>query len=135
VRGWLRIECRGGETTLVRDPALPAFNYDTLEGATYLVDPAAPVGRRIHGLRVAGKEVQPDETFTVAINSYRAAGGGGYPHLATAPRVREIDRPMVELIVEYFVRHTKVTPAADDNWSFTLPLREAQAPRASAGAH
>ncbi len=135
VRGWLRIECRGGETTLVRDPALPAFNYDTLEGATYLVDPAAPMGRRIHGLRVAGKEVQPDETFAVAINSYRAAGGGGYPHLATAPRVREIDRPMVELIVEYFVRHTKVTPAADDNWSFTLPLREAQAPRASAGAH
>ena len=131
VRGWVGIECRGGETTLLRDPDSPAYNYDTLEGATYFVDPAAPVGRRVRALRVAGKEVAPEDTFTVAINSYRAAGGGGFPHLATAPRVSEIDRAVADLIVDYVVRHSKVTPVADDNWSFTLPLREAQASRAT----
>ncbi len=129
VRGWVGLECGGAETTLRRDPALPSYNYDTLEGATYFVDPASPVGQRIRGLRVAGKEVQPEESFTVAINSYRAVGGGGYPHLAAAPRVKEIDRPMVDLIVEYLARHRKVTPAADENWSFTVPLREAPAPK------
>ena len=129
VRGWVGLECGGDGSTLLRDPTLPGYNYDTLEGATYFVDPASPVGRRIRGLRVGGKDVQPDETFTVAINSYRAVGGGDYPHLAAVPRVKEIDRPMADLIVEYLTRHGKVTPAADENWSFTVPLREAPAPK------
>jgi len=130
VRGWTGVECSGG-CTLGRDPDVPPYNYDTLEGGTYLVDPGAPVGRRIRGLRVSGVPVRPDDTFTVAINSYRAAGGGGYPHLATAPRVKEIARPMVDLIVEYLARHRKITPVADDNWAFAVPLRERPAPRAN----
>lgn len=132
VRGWTGVACAGAGCALERNRELPTYNYDTLEGATYLVDPTAPVGRRILGLRVAGKLVQPGDTFTVAINSYRAAGGGGYPHLATAPRVKEIDRPMVSLIVDYFTRHGRITPAADDNWAFTIPLRDATTARAAA---
>jgi 2',3'-cyclic-nucleotide 2'-phosphodiesterase/3'-nucleotidase len=132
VRGWVGVECGGSGTRLLRDPELPPYNYDTLEGATYFVDPSAPVGTRVHGLRVGGKAVQAGDTFTLAVNSYRVAGGGSYPHLASAPRVAEIDRPMVELLVEYFIRHGTITPATDENWSFTVPLREAQAPRPNA---
>jgi 2',3'-cyclic-nucleotide 2'-phosphodiesterase (5'-nucleotidase family) len=132
VRGWLGVECGGSGTRLLRDPELPPYNYDTLEGATYFVDPSAPVGKRVQGLRVGGKAVQAGDTFMLAVNSYRVAGGGSYPHLASAPRVTEIDRPMVELLVEYFVRHGTITPASDENWSFTVPLREAQAPRPNA---
>jgi 2',3'-cyclic-nucleotide 2'-phosphodiesterase/3'-nucleotidase len=127
VRGWVGVECSGSGTRLLRDPALPPYNYDTLEGATYLVDPSAPVGRRVRGLRVGGKPVQPGDTFAVVINSYRAAGGGGYPHLANAPRMTEIDRPVVDLLVEYCTRHRDITPSADDNWSFTVPLHQAAA--------
>jgi hypothetical protein len=71
--------------------------------------------------------VQAEDSFTVVINSYRAAGGGGYPHLASAPRIAEIDRPVVDLLVEYFTRHRDITPTADDNWSFTVPLHQAAA--------
>jgi 2',3'-cyclic-nucleotide 2'-phosphodiesterase/3'-nucleotidase len=123
-RGWLALE-RGGEAggALRREPGLPAYSYDTLEGATYFVGPTAPVGARIRGLRVAGRPVKPDEEFALAISSYRGAGGGRYPHLASAPRVREIDRPMVE----YFAAHPRLTPVATENWSFTVPLRDAGA--------
>ena len=110
VRGWVGLDCGGGGTRLLRDPELPPYNYDTLQGATYFVDPSAAVGARVRGLRVAGKPVQAEDTFTLAVNSYRAAGGGGYPHLVDAPRVTEIDRPMVELLVEYFLRHGTITP-------------------------
>jgi 2',3'-cyclic-nucleotide 2'-phosphodiesterase (5'-nucleotidase family) len=127
VRGWVGVECAKGESRLLRDPALPPYNYDTLEGATYFVDPSAPVGTRVHGLRVAGKPVQAEDSFTVVINSYRAAGGGGCPHLASAPRMAEIDRPVVDVLVEYFTRHRDITPTADDNWSFMLPLHQAAA--------
>jgi 2',3'-cyclic-nucleotide 2'-phosphodiesterase (5'-nucleotidase family) len=126
-RGWVSVDCSAQGPRLLRDPDLPTYSYDDLEGATYFVDPAAPAGARVHGLRVGGKLVRDDDVFTVVINSYRAAGGGGYPHLATAPRVREIDRPMVDLLVEYFARHPVLAPAADDNWSFAVPLREAKA--------
>jgi len=132
VRGWVGLDCGGGGTRLLRDPDLPPYNYDTLQGATYFVDPSAPVGARVHGLRVAGRAVQDGDTFTLAVNSYRAAGGGGYPHLTAAPRVKEIDRPMLELLVEYFVRHGTITLVPDDNWSFTVPLREVQAPKPGA---
>jgi 2',3'-cyclic-nucleotide 2'-phosphodiesterase (5'-nucleotidase family) len=131
VRGWVGIDCGATGTRLLRDPATLPYNFDTLEGATYLVDPSSPAGTRIRGLRVAGKPVRGEDTFTVAVNSYRAAGGGGYPHLPMAPRITEIDRPMVDLLVEYLLRHGTVTPAADENWSFTVPLREALAPRAA----
>ena len=125
VRGWTGVGCSGEGCTLERDRHVPSYNYDTLAGATYLVDPSAPVGRRILGLRVAGRLVRPGDTFTVAINSYRAAGGGGFPHLAAAPRVKEIHEPMVSLLVDYFARHGQVTPTADDNWAFIVPLHAA----------
>jgi len=134
VRGWTGVQCAGSGCTLQRDPDVPPYNFDTLEGATYLVDPTAPVGHRIRGLRFGGVAVRADDAFTVAINSYRAAGGGGFPHLAEAPRIKEIDRPMADLIGDYISRHVKVTPAADDNWAFTVPLQEDSAARSKAAA-
>jgi 2',3'-cyclic-nucleotide 2'-phosphodiesterase (5'-nucleotidase family) len=134
VRGWRSLDCsRPDGCALLRDPALPPYNYDTLEGATYLVDPVAPVGHRVLGLRVAGRLVQPTDTFTVAVNSYRAVGGGGYPHLTEAPRVAEIDRPMVELLIDYFTNHPVLDPEPTENWGFVLPLREGIAHRTRSG--
>ena len=126
VRGWSALECGGSAAggALRREPGLPSYSYDTVEGATYFVDPTAPAGARVRGLRVAGLPVTPGGEYTLAINSYRGAGGGRYPHLASAPRVREIDRPMVELMVEYFAAHPILTPLPTENWSFTVPLRD-----------
>jgi 2',3'-cyclic-nucleotide 2'-phosphodiesterase (5'-nucleotidase family) len=125
VRGWNGLDCGRPEACLLlRDPKLPPYNYDSLQGASYLVNPLAPVGTRVRGLHLAGRDLGSDTLVTVAINSYRGAGGGNFPFLGTAPRVKEVDRPMVDLIVEYFERHGKVTPQADDNWGITVPLTE-----------
>lgn len=129
VRGWQGLDCaRPQGCTLLRDPRLPYYNFDTLQGATYLVDPLAPVGQRVRNLRVGGRPVEPAASYTLAVNSYRAVGGGNYPHLPTAPRLKEVDRPMVELMAEYVARLGTVTPQADDNWAFAIPLAEAPAP-------
>lgn len=132
VRGWQGLDCtRPQGCTLLRDPRLPYYNYDTLQGATYLVNPLAPLGQRVRDLRIGCKPIDPTATYTMAVNSYRGVGGGNYPHLPTAPRLKEVDRPMVDLLVEYFQRTGKVTPSVDDNWAFTLPLAEAAAPPAA----
>jgi len=124
VRGWTGLDCSPPSgCTLKRDPHVPSYAFDTLEGATYRVDPAAPPGRRISDLRFRGAPIKPGDLFTVAMNSYRASGGGGYPHLASAPRVKETERQMVDCIVEYLARHRTIAPKADDNWAFTVPVR------------
>lgn len=129
VRGWQGLDCaRPQGCTLLRDPRVPYYNFDTLQGATYLVNPLAPAGQRVRNLRVDGKPVEPAATYTLAVNSYRAVGGGNFPHLPTAPRLKEVDRPMVELMAEYVARLGTVTPQADDNWAFAIPLGEAVAP-------
>ena len=130
VSGWSAVRCEpAGGPTLLRDPAVPSYAYDTLEGATYIVDPAAANGQRIRGLRVDGRVVAPEDSFTVAINSYRAAGGGDFPHLRTAERIGRTDRFMVEVLIRYLERTRTLTPTASDNWAFTIPLGQAVAPR------
>lgn len=135
VRGWSGVECRSpAPCVLRRDPRLPGYNYDTLEGATYAVDVGAPPGARIRGLRVGGVPIDPEATYSVAVNSYRASGAGGFPHLKQAPRLREINRQMVDLLADYFREHGAIDPEASDNHFFVFPLlaefpvREATAP-------
>lgn len=62
---------------------------DSLEGADYELDLSRPAGKRVVFLRRGGKDVVDEDVFTVALNSYRASGGGGYPMWKRAERVRE----------------------------------------------
>ncbi|HPC84083.1 MAG TPA: bifunctional UDP-sugar hydrolase/5'-nucleotidase [Thermoanaerobaculaceae bacterium] len=128
VRGWEGLDCaRPQGCTLLRDPRVPYYSFDTLQGATYFVNPLAPVGQRVYGLRVGGAAVDPAATYTLAVNSYRAVGGGNFPHLLQARRLKEVTRPMVELLVEHVARLGSVALRADDNWAFAIPLAEAAA--------
>lgn len=69
---------RGEQGPLVA-PRAPAFNFDMLHGMLTTIDPFAPVGERITSLTHGGIEVGADDTFLVALSSYRGAGGGGFP--------------------------------------------------------
>lgn len=71
------------------DPAERLRDCDTLEGAEYRLDLSKPSGQRVVLLRRGGREVSDDDVLTVALNSYRASGGGGYPMWKRAERVRE----------------------------------------------
>ena len=131
-RGFTAVECGAAPPcTLLRDGDLPPYAFDNLQGATYVIDPTRPVGERIVDLRVDGRPIDDGREFAVVINSYRAAGGGDVPHLATAPRLRSIDTPMVDLLVAYLERHPSLAPAADGNWWIAVPLTQRIAPRPS----
>ncbi len=58
--------------------SIPGYNYDIVSGARYDIDLRRPVGDRIQGLSVRGRPVEPSDSFTMAINSYRQSGAGGY---------------------------------------------------------
>lgn len=61
------------------NPAVPSFNFDTIYGLTYRIDPTRPVGSRISDLRHASRHVALGDRFILATNPFRIAGGGGFP--------------------------------------------------------
>src|SRR6267142_2110856 len=65
---------------LIND-SMPGINFDVVSGATYSIDLTQVPGQRIRGLAFRGRAVAAADSFTLALNSYRQSGGGGYTML------------------------------------------------------
>ncbi|MFE9002523.1 bifunctional metallophosphatase/5'-nucleotidase [Streptomyces sp. NPDC007875] len=66
---------------------IPDYNYDAVGGLTYEIDIAKAPGSRIAGLSFDGKPIDEKAQFVLAVNNYRASGGGNFPHVAAAKQV------------------------------------------------
>lgn len=112
-RGW---PPPGGGTVTNFD--VPGYNFDVVSGVDYVIDLSRPVGNRIVELRYQGQPVRPDQTFTMAVNSYRQSGGGGYTMLANAPVVYDRGEDIRELLIEEVRRRGEIRPGDDfrENW-------------------
>jgi 2',3'-cyclic-nucleotide 2'-phosphodiesterase/3'-nucleotidase len=80
--------------------SVPGYNYDVVAGASYDIDLRRPVGDRIQRLSVRGRPVEPADSFTMAINSYRQTGAGGYDMVRSAPVVYDKGERIVELLID-----------------------------------
>jgi 2',3'-cyclic-nucleotide 2'-phosphodiesterase (5'-nucleotidase family) len=110
------LECVPEGCTVVGDAAIPHYNVDNMAGVDYRIDPTRPEGSRIRDLRYNGLPLDPEAEFVVACNSYRAAGGGLYPHLETAEVVWRSSEEMPDLIGDYLNGHRPWRPVVDGNW-------------------
>lgn len=114
-----------GAIRTAADPRIPGYNFDLLAGADYTIDLSRPMGARITTLSVRGREVQPTDSFTVAINNYRAGGGGGYDMLRGAPVVYESPTEIRDLLIEEVRRRGLLRPEDffTENWRLLAPVR------------
>ncbi len=124
-RYWVVEEGPDGEFRVTTDRRIPGYNYDVLAGLDYVVDLAQPIGSRITKLERNGRAVADTDSFTVALNSYRASGGGGYDMIRGAPVVYEGSREIRELIIEDIKRRGTLEPADVyvRNWEILPPRR------------
>ena len=88
---------------------------DSLEGADYEIDLSRPPGRRVVFLRRGGKDVADGDIFTVALNSHRASGGGGYPMWRRAERLAEKGNVREMLVADARAQKT-LRLSATGNW-------------------
>ncbi|MFN2433106.1 MAG: 5'-nucleotidase C-terminal domain-containing protein, partial [Gemmatimonadota bacterium] len=92
-------------------PDVPGYNYDVLAGVEYELDLTRPSGSRVATLRRDGAAVADADSFTLALNNYRAAGGGGFEMLAGAPVVYDRQEDVRELLADWVERRETIRPA------------------------
>ena len=93
----------------------PGRNCDALAGAEYVLDLTRPEGHRVVSLTRGGREIADGDVLTVALNSYRASGGGGYPMWKSARRLSETGNLRDLLAADARARRSLLL-TADGNW-------------------
>lgn len=103
------------------NPEIAGYNYDMAEGVNYQIDLYEEPGRRIINMRdpKTGKPFDMNKTYTVALNSYRASGGGG--HLAAAGALNnkivfKSTEEMRNILADYISKKRTITATANKNW-------------------
>ncbi len=89
----------------------PGFNLDFVAGVNYDIDLSQPVGNRILNLTYDGLPVQDNQEFTIAVNSYRTAGGGDFEMITRAEVITEIDTSVRVLIEEFLIEKGQIEPS------------------------
>ncbi|MFD8206382.1 bifunctional metallophosphatase/5'-nucleotidase [Streptomyces sp. NPDC059695] len=106
---------------LTNADATPDYNYDAVSGLTYDIDIAKPVGQRITGLSFEGKPLDPAARFVLAVNNYRASGGGAFPHVAGAQQLWANSDEIRNTIIQWVKAKGTVDPGtfASVDWKLT----------------
>ncbi|MFE0785752.1 bifunctional metallophosphatase/5'-nucleotidase [Streptomyces mutabilis] len=99
----------------------PDYNYDYVSGLTYEVDIAQAPGSRIKKLAYEGAPLADDARFVLAVNNYRANGGGAFPHVASAQELWSESTEIRTRIAEWVTAKGVLDPKdfASVDWKLT----------------
>ncbi|MFF6848260.1 MULTISPECIES: bifunctional UDP-sugar hydrolase/5'-nucleotidase [Streptomyces] len=99
----------------------PDYNYDAVGGLTYEIDIAKAPGSRIAKLSFEGKPIDEKAQFVLAVNNYRASGGGNFPHVASAKQVWANSEEIRNTIIAWVQaeKSIEVSRFASVDWKLT----------------
>ncbi len=94
---------------------LDDFNYDMIDGIEYTIDVSKPKGARIVSLTRNGKDVEETDVFSIAVNNYRAAGGGNFFMLQKCKHLKDMSDDMVAVLSDYLLEKKEIAVHHRDN--------------------
>lgn len=103
----------------------PSYNFESAMGIRYTVDVSKPQGARVNITSLSdGTPFSYSETYTVAVNSYRANGGGGhFPAAGITGRelekrlVSATERDLRHYMTEWIRERGTISPEPLSEWS------------------
>lgn len=104
-----------------------SFNFDSAAGIIYTVDVTKPQGQKITILRMAnGTPFFMDSKYRVAVNSYRANGGGQLLTLGAGISFEELPSRIISMeehniryyLIEYVMKNKVIDPKPLNQWKF-----------------
>ncbi|MDX3119698.1 bifunctional metallophosphatase/5'-nucleotidase [Streptomyces scabiei] len=99
----------------------PDYNYDYVSGLSYDIDVAQPAGSRIKNLTFQGAPLADGQQFVLAVNNYRANGGGAFPYVAAAQELWSESTEIRTRIAEWVTAKGVLDPKdfASVDWRLT----------------
>ncbi|MEU5701818.1 bifunctional metallophosphatase/5'-nucleotidase [Streptomyces aurantiacus] len=99
----------------------PDYNYDYVSGLAYDIDISQAAGSRIKNLSFEGAALDDARQFVLAVNNYRANGGGAFPHVASAKELWAESTEIRTRIAEWVTAKGSLDPAefASADWKLT----------------
>jgi 2',3'-cyclic-nucleotide 2'-phosphodiesterase / 3'-nucleotidase len=98
-------------------PKIQHFNYDMIDGIDYTLKISNPKGSRCTSCTYQGKEIDDGDFFTVAMNNYRAVGGGDFDMVSRSETILDTNRDMVEILAEYIQQYSPINVRHKQNIS------------------
>ena len=84
------------------------FDYDMIDGIVYTIKVSNDIGNRVVELKYKGKDVKPEDEFSITINNYRHGGVGGFEFLHDLQVIQSYDKDMVTLIYNYLTSKEEI---------------------------
>lgn len=124
----VKLEVTGATLLGVLERSVSAYPRESggflqISGMTFTFDPSRPAGERVVRALVGGVALEPERRYTLATNSYTAAGGDGYAMLKSARvLVGPADGPgLAETLVEAIEREGTIAPRVDGRIAVARP--------------
>ncbi len=92
------------------------YNYDVFDGITYSFNLKSPKGQRVSNLHYNDAPIRDNQVFTIALNNYRAQGGGDYIMYQEAELVKSYDQSLFDLAVETLQNQKVIQFKPKDNF-------------------
>ncbi|MEU6316352.1 5'-nucleotidase C-terminal domain-containing protein [Streptomyces sp. NPDC047009] len=99
----------------------PDYNYDYVSGLQYEIDIAQAAGSRIKNLTYNGAPLDDAQQFVLAVNNYRANGGGAFPFVASGKELWSESTEIRTRIAEWVTAKGVLDPEdfASADWKLT----------------
>jgi len=96
------------------------YNWDLYSRISYGFDLSKPAGQRLTHLRFNGVDVRDDQVFRIAINNYRATGGGGYAMFREGTVLWTSADGVRDYIARYIQSHPDLDPHEVNVCNFSM---------------
>ncbi|HYF62427.1 MAG TPA: 5'-nucleotidase C-terminal domain-containing protein [Herpetosiphonaceae bacterium] len=96
------------------------YNWDLYTGFDYALDLTKPAGQRVTKLQMNGQDIAPDQTIRIAINNYRASGGGAFGMFREGKVVWQSTSEVRDLMADYVRANGTLDPAKINTVNFTM---------------